>query len=152
MQLCPVEEKIPNRMPDMARSTSQSSKTMLGDLPPSSNDTGMNFLAAQRARCLPVSVPPVKDSLSISGWVASKLPTSRPEPGSTESRPAGRPASSATLASSRATSGDQLDGFNNTALPAASAGATFWASDAIGEFHGVIAATRPSGSCTELVW
>jgi hypothetical protein len=34
-----------------------------------------------------------------------------------------------------ATSGDQLAGFRSTALPAASAGATFWASEAMGEFQ-----------------
>ena len=36
-------------------------------------------------------------------------------------------------------------------MPAASAGASFCASLAIGEFHGVIAATTPSGSCTLMV-
>ena len=54
-------------------------------------------------------------------------------------------------ASSSDTSGDQVAGFSSTALPAASAGATFCASEAMGEFHGVIAATRPIGSCTESV-
>ena len=54
-------------------------------------------------------------------------------------------------ASSSDTSGDQLDGFSSTALPAASAGATFWASDAMGEFHGVMAPTSPIGSCTDMV-
>ena len=38
-----------------------------------------------------------------------------------------------------------------TALPAASAGANFCTSLAIGEFHGVIAATTPTGSCTLMV-
>ena len=38
-----------------------------------------------------------------------------------------------------------------TALPAASAGASFCASLAMGEFHGVIAATTPIGSCTLIV-
>ncbi len=42
-------------------------------------------------------------------------------------------------------------GFSTTALPAASAGASFCASLAIGEFHGVIAAITPSGSCTLIV-
>ncbi|MNI79413.1 hypothetical protein D3C73_1358680 [compost metagenome] len=38
-----------------------------------------------------------------------------------------------------------------TALPAASAGASFCASLAMGEFHGVIAAITPMGSCTLIV-
>ncbi len=36
-------------------------------------------------------------------------------------------------------------------MPAASAGASFCASLAIGEFHGVIAAMTPIGSCTLMV-
>jgi hypothetical protein len=42
-------------------------------------------------------------------------------------------------------------GFTTTALPAASAGASFCASLAMGEFHGVMAATTPMGSCTLIV-
>lgn len=36
-------------------------------------------------------------------------------------------------------------------MPAASAGASFWASLAMGEFHGVIAPTTPMGSWTLIV-
>ncbi len=49
------------------------------------------------------------------------------------------------------TSGDQPDGFTTTALPAASAGAIFCASEAMGEFHGVMAPTTPIGSHTDIV-
>ena len=42
-------------------------------------------------------------------------------------------------------------GLNTTAQPAARAGASFCASLAIGEFHGVMAPTTPSGSCTLMV-
>ena len=45
--------------------------------------------------------------------------------------------------SSSADDGVNSDGFRITALPAASAGATFCASIVSGEFHGVIAATTP---------
>ena len=72
-------------------------------------------------------------------------------PGSVENRPFGRPASSMTRASSRQTSGLHDDGFKRMALPAASAGATFCASEAIGEFHGVMPAVTPSGSWTDSV-
>ena len=54
-------------------------------------------------------------------------------------------------ASSSDASGVTSAGFSTTALPAASAGASFCASLAIGEFHGVIAATTPIGSCTLIV-
>ena len=43
-------------------------------------------------------------------------------------------------------SGVASAGLRITAFPAAIAGATFYISLAIGEFHGVIAATTPSGS------
>ena len=38
------------------------------------------------------------------------------------------------------------DGLMTTVLPAASAGASFHAVSSSGEFHGMIAATTPSGS------
>ena len=38
------------------------------------------------------------------------------------------------------------EGFHSTALPKASAGAIFQAGIAIGKFHGVIAATTPTGA------
>ncbi len=69
-----------------------------------------------------------------------------PFPGTTLTTPFGTPACSQILPSSRAASGVTSAGFTTTALPAASAGASFCASLAIGEFQGVIAATTPSGS------
>ena len=54
-------------------------------------------------------------------------------------------------ASASETSGVTSAGFNTTALPPASAGASFCASEAIGEFHGVIAAITPIGSYTLIV-
>lgn len=42
--------------------------------------------------------------------------------------------------------GAHTGGFTTTAFPAASAGATFCASLAMGEFHGVMAPTTPIGS------
>src|SRR5262249_47593626 len=53
--------------------------------------------------------------------------------------------------SSSAASGVTSAGLTTTALPAASAGASFCASLAIGEFHGVIAAMTPIGSWALLV-
>jgi hypothetical protein len=42
--------------------------------------------------------------------------------------------------------GECSDGFTTTVQPAASAGATFQVISSRGEFHGVIAATTPTGS------
>ena len=151
MQDWPVEEKMPNSTPASATSRSASAKTMVGDLPPSSSETGISFAAAFCARARPTSVPPVKETLRMAGCVTSRSPTTPPAPGRTEKSPGGRPAASTMRASSRQTSGLQEAGLSSTALPAASAGATFCASEAMGEFQGVIPATTPSGSCTDRV-
>ena len=47
---------------------------------------------------------------------------------------------------SSAETDENSDGFQTTVLPAASAGASFHVASRSGEFHGVIAATTPSGS------
>ena len=151
MQDCPVEENTPNITPATARSRSASAKTMVGDLPPSSRETAMNFSAALRAMPRPTSVPPVKETLRIAACVTNRSPTIDPAPGNVENNPFGSPAASMIRASSRQTSGLQEAGLSRMAFPAAKAGATFCASDAMGEFHGVMPAVTPSGSCTEKV-
>ena len=60
--------------------------------------------------------------------------------------PAGKPASSTSLTNSSVDTEVNSDGLTTTVLPAASAGASFHAVSSSGEFHGVIAATTPSGS------
>ncbi len=124
---------------------------MVGDLPPSSRETGISLSAASRAIPRPTSVPPVNAIFLTSGWRTSASPTIDPLPGRTLSTPLGTPASSQMRASASEASGVTSAGFKMTALPAASAGASFCASEAMGEFHGVIAATTPSGSCTLIV-
>lgn len=61
-------------------------------------------------------------------------------------QPGGQPGLFKIRASSSAISGVASAGLRITAFPAAIAGATFCISLAIGEFHGVMAATTPSGS------
>ena len=79
-------------------------------------------------------------------------PITEPLPGSTLTMPLGTPGLFADARQLRAPSAACTSaGFTTTALPAASAGASFCASLAIGEFHGVIAATTPIGSCTLIV-
>ncbi|MNM99248.1 hypothetical protein D3C81_1118010 [compost metagenome] len=142
----PDELKMPYSTPLTAWSRSASSNTMVGDLPPSSSDTGIILSAAICAMCLPVVVPPVNDTRRTSGCLVMASPITEPLPGSTLIRPRGTPASSQIAASSSAISGVTSAGLTTTALPAASAGAIFCASLAIGEFHGVMAATTPIGS------
>ena len=93
--------------------------------------------------CCPLAVPPVNETSFTPGCATSASPAAAPVPGSTLRRPGGRPASSAMRPSASAAQGVSSEGFRMTALPAASAGATFCASLVIGEFHGVIAATTP---------
>lgn len=121
-------------------------KDDVGRLAAQFEETGMIFSAATAPIRRPVAVPPVKVTLAIPGWATRAAPVMAPVPGNTDSRPFGRPASSHSFASSSASSGVNSDGLTITAFPAARAGATFCASLAIGEFHGVMAAITPSGS------
>ena len=54
-----------------------------------------------------------------------------------------------TSASSAAEDGVSSEGFATTALPHASAGATFQVMSRNGMFQGAITATTPTGLCTE---
>ena len=151
MQLSPDELKMPNSTPATAWAMSASANTMVGDLPPSSSDTGINLSAAWRAMVRPVVVPPVKATRLTSGWRTMASPTTEPLPGSTLTMPLGTPHCSQMRANASAANGVISAGLTTMALPAASAGAIFCASLAMGEFQGVMAATTPSGSCKLMV-
>ena len=151
MQASPEELKMPYSTPFTAWSRSASSNTIVGDLPPSSSVTGISLSAARRASARPVVVPPVNDTFFTSGCFTIASPITEPLPGTTLTTPFGTPACSQMRPSSSAASGVTSAGFTITALPAASAGASFCASLAIGEFHGVMAAMTPIGSCTLIV-
>ena len=121
---------------------SVSSNTMEADLPPSSSTSGVWWIAAASATARAATFPPVKVILSTPGWPHRAVPASAP-PTTTFSTPAGTPASCATRANARLENGACSGGLSTTALPAATAGATFSARDMIGPFHGTIAATTP---------
>src|SRR5206468_4087190 len=89
---------------------------------------------------------PVKEILSTSGWRTRAAPAVDPPPATTLNAPAGKPASSASSAKSRAVSGVSEAGFSTTVQPAASAGANFQLAMLSGKFHGTIAPTTPTGS------
>ena len=72
-------------------------------------------------------------------------PISDDEPATTLSQPGGRPASSSSSASRSAESGVWLAGLSTTAQPAASAGASLWATRLSGKLNGEIAPTIPIG-------
>ncbi|KAG1081103.1 hypothetical protein G6F40_015627 [Rhizopus arrhizus] len=84
--------------PWTARSTSQSSSTITGDLPPNSSDTRFMSSIAARPISLPTSVEPVNAILSMPGCATSAAPAVSPRPVITLTTPGGKPASSASSA------------------------------------------------------
>ena len=146
-QTSPLLWKIPAMLPGTARSRSQSAKTMLADLPPSSKETGVSAGAAAAMIAWPVRLSPVKVMRSIPGWRVSASPTSPgPKPWTTFSTPAGIPASSASRPRRSALSGVCSAGFKTTVQPKASAGAAFQLACISGKFQGLMQATTPAGS------
>ena len=90
-------------------------------------------------------VSPVKAILRMRLLEASGAPASVPKPLTTLRTPGGsRSATSST--SSMIEAGVCSAGLSTTALPAASAGASFHTAMRIGKFHGMIWPTTPSGS------
>ncbi len=105
----------------------------------------MSVPATPLAIRLPISVEPVKATLSTPGWVTSAIPIS-PGPVMMLTTPGGRSAWRQTSAKRSADSGVVEAGLRTTVLPAARAGAIFQASISSGKFHGMIWAATPSGS------
>src|SRR3954452_18556685 len=95
---------------------------------------------------VPVEVAPVKATLSTPGWATSGAPQSGPKPVRTLTTPGGKPACSNRAANSSVEAGACSAGLTTTVQPAASAGASFHEASSTGEFHGVMAATTPTGS------
>ena len=124
MQVCPVAAKMPETTPLAAASRSASSKTMFGDLPPSSRVTLAMWSAASFMTCLPVSVEPVKATLSTPGWRTRAHPVVGPKPVTTLKTPGGKPASSKSLANSSVEAGVCSAVFTTKVQPAARAGAS----------------------------
>src|SRR5579875_2555914 len=107
---------------------STSSSTMAASLPPSSRVTRLRSGAAEAATCLPVATDPVKEILAGTGCEVIHAPSSSPP-----------------LTTLRVDSGVKGDGLRTMVLPASSAGAIFHEARMRGKFHGVMAATTPSG-------
>ena len=105
-------------------------------------------LAASPARCLPTGIEPVKEIFFTMSEASRCSDTSAGTPNTRLSTPAGRPASA-----KQRTISTQVPGVSSEALmiseqPAASAAPILRAGVSAGKFHGVKAATTPTGSCT----
>ena len=94
---------------------------------------------------LPVSVCPVKATLLTFLCDTRASPISAPEPCTTFSTPGGSPAELMTSMAFCVASGVVDAGFSTTVQPVARAGQTLFAINVSGKFHGVIAATTPTG-------
>src|SRR5215831_12689518 len=102
---------MPYTAPTTAASTSASSNTTLGDLPPSSSVTRLMVAEAISMIVAPVFVSPVNAILSTPGWPARYEPTVAPGPGNTLTTPGKQPASRQICASVSAVSGVGDAGF-----------------------------------------
>ena len=130
----------------IAESRSASANTIAADLPPSSNEIRVMFGDSVRRRCDPVDESPVKEILSTRPSATSASPTVAPGPGSTVTQGAGTPASTRRVPSMSAVIGVSDAGLRMTALPQASAGASFHVAISIGKFHGTISPHTPTGT------
>lgn len=110
-------------------------------------DTFLTLPAHWASSRLPTGVEPVNETLRTRGSVVSTSPMAAGRDAvTTLNTPAGSPARSARAASASAVSGVASAGLTMTGQPAASAGAHLRVIIASGKFHGVIAATTPTGS------
>ena len=119
--------------------------TIIALMPPVSamNGTiGPDRAASDRAISRAVSVPPVKATPAMRSSCTRAWPTV-PSPGSSASTVCGTPAWSSSATARAAASGVCSAGFAATALPAASAAATWPVKIASGKFHGEMAANTP---------
>ena len=144
-QVWPEFRYLLTMAPATAASRSASSKTMNGALPPSSIETFFTVCAHWASSSLPVAVEPVNVSLRTSGLPVISPPMARASPVTTLTTPAGMPARCASSARASAEKGVWDAGLITMVQPAARAGASLRAIIADGKFHGVIAATTPTG-------
>ena len=131
--------------PATAASQSQSAKTMLALLPPSSRETFLRLPWAASTIFLPTSVEPVKATLSTSGWPEMAAPAS-PNPVMMFTTPSGTPASAQISPRISAVSGVCSAGLRTSVLPVASAGPSFHEAMTSGKFHGMIWPHTPTGT------
>ena len=106
----------------------------------------MTWFAESRISSLPTSVEPVNETLRTRGSekiVSATIPDEREVTRLTT--PGGAPASSIARRTSAAVSGVALAGLTTLVQPAAIAGPSLRVIIAAGKFHGVIAATTPTG-------
>mmetsp|Transcript_13980 Transcript_13980/g.42641 ORF Transcript_13980/g.42641 Transcript_13980/m.42641 type:complete len:297 (-) Transcript_13980:623-1513(-) len=144
----PALRNLAATAPATAASTSQSSKTRKGALPPSSSESRFTVDAHWRISSFPTAVEPVNESLRTSLELHSTSPIAAAflaDEGMTESTPGGTPARCASSHRARAEYGVRSEGLTTIVQPAPSAGAALRVIIAEGKFQGVMAAVTPIG-------
>lgn len=126
--------------------TSESAKTMLAPLPPSSRATRLTVSAEALVTAIPARVEPVKLIMSMSGWWLIASPTVGPSPLTRLKTPFGKPTSCIISANSNEDIGAISEGFSTTVQPTPTAGTTLSLTWFIGQFHGVMRPQTPIGS------
>ena len=104
--------------------------------------------AASAARCLPTGIEPVNDTFRTASLASRCSDTSAGTPNTRLSTPAGTPASAKQRTISTQAPGVSSDALRMSEQPAASAPPILRAGVSTGKFHGVNAATTPTGSET----
>src|ERR1700675_3561839 len=145
VQRCPVVPKPPHSPPSMASSRFASSSTIIGFLPPNSNEQCLKLFAAVVPTVRPTAVDPVSEMARTSGCSVSGAPTLDPNPLTTLMTPLGTPASTSVRTRLNVDSGVSCAGLITQVLPHTIAGSSFHDGIAMGKFHGVIIPHTPSG-------
>src|SRR5690349_5069890 len=146
MQTCPALRNFEAAIVFAATSMFASSNTITGAWPPSSIVARFMYLPASDARCLPTTVEPVNEILRITGWgiryslISAGLPYTR------LTTPGGTPASANARMSSDGEAGVSSGALTMIEQPVVTAAESFRTIWLIGKFHGVNAATGPTGS------
>src|SRR4029077_11393671 len=99
----------------------------------------------------PPRLAPVKETMSMAGWLDSAAPTPGPSPKTRLYTPAGTPAASMISVKIWAEYGATSYGSSTIVQPVANAGYTLTAIWLIGQFHGVMRPHTPIGSLTTSV-
>ena len=118
---------------------------MNGALPPSSSPSFLIVGAHCAISTRPTSVEPVKVRPRTIGFDVISAPISRDEPVITENTPGGSPPARRARRSPAPKAASRRRACTTKAQPAASAGPALRVIIAFGKFHGVIAATTPTG-------
>src|SRR5215208_1868716 len=148
VQRWPAVPKPLNSAPSTARSSSASSMTTSGFLPPSSRHGDCRWRPHRAPISRPTSDEPVKPTLSTRRSSRARSRPANvcaPSARTRFSTPSGTPPCRNSCASASPSAGAYSAGFHTTALPHRRAGTRYHAGTATGKLPAVITATTPTG-------